>query len=95
MVATTAKRTLPQPEADSSLEGWSYWPVADYMLFRLVCLPPAEEIEEALEAGVDVTPVSREYLMKSRGVQEYEYQDLGMHATETINLEDRSGGLIP
>ena len=44
-----------------------------------------QEIEEALEAGVDVAPVSREYLMKARGVREHDYRDLGMHATETID----------
>lgn len=80
-----AMPSLPQPEVDPILEGWSYWPAPGNTLFRLVRLPPAGEIEEALDAGLEVAPVSREYLMKSRGVQAYDYQDLGMHATETID----------
>ena len=77
---------LPPGEADPTLIGWHYWPEPGETLFRLVRFPPVAELEAAAAAGVELDAVSRESVMKVRGLpDDYNWQGLAMHSTDTID----------
>jgi mannose-6-phosphate isomerase-like protein (cupin superfamily) len=78
--------SLPADDADPTIEGWSYWPKPGASIFRIVRLPPVSEVEQALEAGIDVVPAWRECLAKARGLDvPVEYKRAGLHVTDTVD----------
>lgn len=78
--------SLPADEIEPTLEGWSYWPKPGASIFRIVRMPPVSEVEQALEAGIDVVPAWRECQAKARGLSvPAQYQGAGLHVTDTVD----------
>lgn len=78
--------SLPVDDIEPTIEGWSYWPRPGATICRIVRLPPVSEVEQALNAGVDVVPAWRECLAKARGLDiPAEYEGAGLHVTDTVD----------
>ena len=78
--------SLPVDEQEPTIDGWSYWPKPGDSLFRIVRLPPASEIEQAIKNGIDVVPAWRDCLAKAQGTEiPVEYQERGLHETNTVD----------
>lgn len=78
--------SLPTDKTEPTMEGWSYWPKPGASIFRIVRLPPVSEIEQALDAGIDVVPAWRECQAKARGLDvPAEQRGADLHVTDTVD----------
>lgn len=84
--ATEGIPAIPADEGDPTVEMASFVPGPGGTRFRITVNPPAQELERALEEGIDLAAIQQELLAKVPGLAEaLEIEDPGMHTTDTID----------
>lgn len=84
--ATDGIPSLPAEKSDPTVEMKSFVPDIGGTCFRIVHIPPEQDILRAIEQGLDVTKAHQEYIDKAPGLGDSrEIENPGMHTTDTVD----------
>ena len=86
--ATAGTPSIPVVEEDPTLRLTSLIPKIGDTQFRICCYPPNSDTEQAMANGFDLAAFQEEIERKMPGLAEtLEYEEPGMHTTDTIDYE--------
>ncbi|MCP4354004.1 MAG: cupin domain-containing protein [Desulfobacterales bacterium] len=84
--ATDSIPSLPVEKSDPTEKTESFVPNTGGTCFRIIRIPPEQDILKAVEAGLDMSNARQEYIDKAPGLGDsHEIENPGMHTTDTVD----------